>query len=328
MKIAIDAQILMRNHARRMVLGAAECASAGVVLPETATAMAKLHYHRVAARYVEKVVVWSAAAANEALDEERLGLRIHDRIEQTTQGFARWLDDEQERNDGRFERAPRTRTSQGVARELSAAGVVCDADDTRWGIGEDPYVIAEALEAGAHWIASDNFATLRPDAMEDSLDDAQREGRYPHVPRPFMLSGQKAVDTLLAHTGGWADHPSTRSLRRVALAHALSEPNDTTLDAARRVAILGRFAADLRACAMHGPGTDLERWQIRMYAALEQQREDTVWTEIEQLRTLQPAESVERTRAAEDRRMRYERGMAYAEAHHATTKPRTGGIGR
>ena len=33
--------------------------------------------------------------------------------------------------------------------------------------------------------------------MEAWLDDAQREGRYTHVPRPFILSAEGAVDTLL-----------------------------------------------------------------------------------------------------------------------------------
>ena len=327
MKIAIDAQIMMRNHARRMVLGAAECVGTAIILPETAAIMAKLNYHKVAARYVEKVVVWNAAANDQELDDEVLGIRIQDQLDKTTQGFADWLDNEQQRNDGMFERAPRTRKSQGVARELSLRGVVDDPTDTRWEVGEDPYMIAEALEAGAHWVASDNFRTLRPDAMEDWLNSAQSQGRYTHVPRPFILSGQEAVDTMLAQTPGWDSNPHSHGLRRIALAHALSEPNDENAQIARRVAILGRFATDLRDCGMSMPGKDLEHWQTRMYAKLEHGKEDLVWNEINHLRSLQSTEDVRRTREAEDRRLRYEAGMIPNARGHRTENASTGGIG-
>lgn len=233
MKIAIDARILMKNHARRMVTGAAECASVGVVLPETATTMAKLSYHRVAARYVEKVVVWSAEAAQETLSE---------------------------------------------------------------------------------------------DAMEDWLDGVQGEGRYEHVPRPFILSGQKALDTMLARVEGWSPEPEERALRRIALAHALSEPNDETTGVARRVAILGRFARDLQDCAMSVPGKNLERWQTRMYARLEDGKENRVWDEIERLKRIRPTGDVRRTREAEDRRMEWERGRGRGRRRSAANPP--GGIGR
>ncbi|MCY4285477.1 MAG: DUF4276 family protein [Thiotrichales bacterium] len=84
-----------------------------------------------------------------------------------------------------------------TAMEVAQAGVVNDPHDLRWEIGEDPYVLGEALEVGAHWVASDNFKTLDRDAMEAWLDDAQREGRYTQVPRPFIPSAESAVDTLL-----------------------------------------------------------------------------------------------------------------------------------
>lgn len=327
LKIAIDAQIMMKNHARRMVLGAAECAGTAIIVPDTAATMAKLHYHKVAARYVEKSIVWSAVANNEPIDEEALGLRIQDRLDKTTQGFAAWLDNEQQRNDGLFERAPRTQKTQGVARELSMHGVVDDPADTRWEFGEDPYMIAEALEAGAHWIASDNFGTLRPHAMEDWLNRVQSEGRYTHVPRPFILSGQQALDTMLEQTPGWNENPRERAPQRIALAHALSEPNDARTPIAHRIAILGRFATDLRDCGMSVPGKDLERWQTRMYANLEHGKENEVWREIEQMRDLRPTKNVNRTRQAEDRRLGYEAGTIAATHQEQPQRTRPGAIG-
>lgn len=178
MRIAIDAHILVRNHARRTLLGTAELCEAHVVVPQSVLAMAKLHYPTVSADFVRKTLKWDDAMAGKRTSSEAMGLRVHDVTQALGIGFARWLDEEIRRNDGVFTEAPRTRSGQGVAMELHAAGVVDDPRDQRRGVGEDPYVIAEALEAGAHWLVSDNFRTLKPDVMELWLDDAQAEGRY------------------------------------------------------------------------------------------------------------------------------------------------------
>ena len=58
MKIALDTQLVMRTQARRLITGAAEVAGAAVIVPETAAFFAKLHYHKVARRYVAKRVEW------------------------------------------------------------------------------------------------------------------------------------------------------------------------------------------------------------------------------------------------------------------------------
>ena len=117
---------------------------------------------------------------------------------------------------------PRTRKAQGVAMEISNEGVVDDPEDRRWGVGEDPYVIAEALEAGAHWLASDNFKTLRPDVMEIWLDKVQRCGRFTHVPRPFILSAEQALRDMQNRSMEW--NGVEDELMRRAIAYAVSRP--------------------------------------------------------------------------------------------------------
>ena len=88
MRIALDAQIMLRNHARRMIIGAAEFGRWNVVVPITAATIAKMHYAKVSTNYVTKKTVWDSKLAGEEISDEALGLRIHDALERTSAGFA------------------------------------------------------------------------------------------------------------------------------------------------------------------------------------------------------------------------------------------------
>ena len=306
MKMAVDAPIMLRNHARRMVLGAAEVGRWDVVLPTTAAVMAKLHCARVAKGYVTKKIEWDIELSGREISDEALGLLIHDQLEKVSAGFGQWLDSEPLRNDRVFEIGERTRRAQGVAMELDRAGVVQDRKDTRWEVGEDPYVLAEALEAGAHWIASGNFSTLKSGPMERWLDRVQAQGRFTHVPRPFILDPETAVLTMLkgevpAHQQRYEDEELTNGL-----AHALSKPKEHTGNLKRRVAILTRLANDLIDAGMADIGGVLNRWCIRAAARNKAGRESETWEEIEKMGRIILTEEVRRTREAEDRRMTLE----------------------
>jgi len=301
MKIAIDAQILLRNHARRTVLATAELCGVAVMLPETVVTMAKIHYATVCESYVRKALEWADDVAGKHTSAEEMGLRVHDATQKLGIGFGRWLDEETLRNDGMFTKAPRTRRGQGVAMELSEAGVVDDPGDRRWGVGEDPYVIAEALEAWAHWLASDNFRTLKPDVMEIWLDKVQARGRYTHVPRPFILSSEAALREMLGRSTEWC-RAEPETMRR-AIVHAVSEPVDTGRAVSERVGIFQRFAKDLKRCGMTATGQEMDRWARRMQAAVKSGRMREAEQELTKLASLVPAERVQRTRDAEERRM-------------------------
>ncbi len=307
MKIALDTQLLMRTNARRLIFGAAELAGADVLVPETAAFFAKLHYHRVARRYVQNKVKWSTATRMESIDETTLAARADALLEAAVAGYARWLDSEPLRNDALMRSAPRTAEASVLAMQLSLAGVVVDSKDQRWAVGEDPYVLAEALEAGAHWIASENFATVNQGAMELWLDRAQDQGRFRHVPRPFILDAESAVATLLAQ----ADPGTNRRDGRrdtVALAYALCEPKRKDTPLVRRLNILGGFAEDARAGGMTMAGEEIAQWHREQLAMLETDRQ-AVLRAIGRLQRDIGRERVQRTRDAEDRRLVLEQKM-------------------
>ena len=128
-----------------------------VLVPETAAEMAKQNYAKVSRHYIEDQVEWEDERDGTSWSSEKMGQEIAKRLSRVVKGFERWIDDEPLRNDSAFSIAKRTPRAEALAMEIARAGVVTDPDDERWEIGEDPYVLGEALEAGAHWMASDNF---------------------------------------------------------------------------------------------------------------------------------------------------------------------------
>ena len=310
MRMGMDTQILIRNGVRRVLMGTAEITGTQVIVPATAVTFAKLRYHRVAQRYVERTIEYEMDQRRETPDEEALGLRVHDRLEQVCAGFAAWLDAEPLRNDAMFRIGERTRRAQGLAMEFARAKVVRDEKDTRWGIGEDPYMLAEALEAGAHWVASENFETIERDEMEEWLERAQAKGRYLQVPRPFILNADQAMRKMMASTGealGGDDVEEGRWWRRT-IVNAVSIPNDPRVETARRLVIVGKMARDLDRGDMRRTAEEVRQWHRRMNREMERGRVRNVADEIGAMDSAMPAERVERTRRAEDRRMLLEDG--------------------
>ena len=307
MKIAVDAQIVLRNAARRMVFGSAELAGVDVVVPETAAHFAKEHYRRVAKHYVIDRIEWENAREGTQWSEERMAEETAKQLAQVSAGFASWIDEEATRNDGIFTIATRTPKAQTTAMEIARAGVVDDPEDQRWVIGEDPFVLGEALEAGAHWIASDNLKTLDTDAMEEWLEDVQARGRFLHVPRPFILTAEAAVGKMLNDVGSSiGDGALSPKERRRMLANALSRPADTRTNALRRVQILGKMGRDIRNAGLRRTGRELHQWHVRKTGQMRKGAIASITTEIAQMDEALRTDRVARTRAAEDRRRRAE----------------------
>ena len=333
MRIAVDTQIILRNHARRMVFAAAEVAGAQVILPITAVAMAKVNYARVSKEYVKKRLSWEEARERSEFSDEEWAKRLEDRLDQVAAGFSLWLDSESRRNDSYIQIVERSRKAKYLARELDLAGVVEDPKDTRWGVGEDPYVIAEALEAGAHWMASDNLQTVKKEEMEEWLDEVQAKGRYTHVPRPFILSAERALDTLLRRAGHGITLREEGDRLRIALANAVSRPNSTEGGLTRRLGVLERFANELTDCGMRRSGEALWKWQARRAVALftgtpEQRAEGSndAWARLEELEWTIGVERVQGTREAEERRLQLEEKGG--RVRNTQTRTRRGSGGR
>ena len=321
MKLALDTQLVLRTQARRILTGAAEVAGASVIIPETAAFFAKLHYHHVARPYVAKRIAWRAAEAGIGLDGEAEAAEATKLLNTVTTGFTRWLDEEPRRNDAMIGIGRRESAANVTAMELSIAGVVSDPSDHRWGVGEDPYVIAEALHAGAHWIATENLKTIEHGPMEQWLDKVQREGRFTHVPRPFVLSADGAVRTLLNHRFGQS--PDQMNDQVMALASAITQPRNPTLGLRRRLGILTSLSDDLRSSGLIHTAGALSRWLTKAHARLTT-CESEVQSALEALNETVPVQAVERTRASEDRRLRAEAGDARTQSRQATRGPERG----
>ena len=323
-RIAIDAQLLLRYHARRMLIAAAHTAGADVIVPRTAAAVAVQHYGKVSRSHVRRRITSEFAGAGARVSKDHLGEIILERAQRAQTGFGTWLETEAARNDGAFVIAERTRRAERVAGAIYMAGVVTDEKDERREIGEDPYVIGEALDAGAHWVASENLSTISPDAMEDWLDKAQAQGRFTHVPRPFIIEPDTAINTLLERAS--VETGEENLTRAVALAHALSEPEDEAASIGMRVALLTHCAEGFKRAGLNRAGADLGQWADEAMAHIEQGRPEQPWRDIEAMQQSLPRASVLSALEAETRRMRHE---AEAGTWKPLTRPRDdGGRGR
>ena len=168
--MAPDTGLMMHAEARQMITAAAEIAGATVIVAETTRSAAQLHYHRVALRRVAKCIVQHAVAEGIEPDSEALAADGAERVSAAVAGFSHWLDTEPDRAEGLFEIAPRCRATAATANELASAGAVVEPDEPGWRLSQDPEAAAEALHAGAQWVASGSPEILRRDAAELWLD--------------------------------------------------------------------------------------------------------------------------------------------------------------
>ena len=324
MKIALDAQLILRTQARRMFFAAAEIAHCAIVLPATATEMAQLHYARVSRGTVTRRTEWELKRDRYRFDQETLSGIIAERLTKAEAGFRTWLATEPQRNRPLFTIGERSKSTAALAEELWLAGVVSDRKDQRWDVGEDPFVLAEALEAGAHWIASANFSTLEPDVMEQWLEEVQAKGRFPHVPRPFILRPESALDTLIHRAQAAHARPALDTEVRLALGHAVSHPGRKGVSTAEHVAALTRLVDQLGAGGLHKCARILSAWATDAAADLHQGNEAQLWTQIKNLEEIVAPDQIRETRACEERRTDLETHGAL-EPQRKRRPPRTHG---
>ena len=308
-KIAVDANLLVRNAARRLILGTAELTGYGVIVPETADLMSRQVYRKVRGNGARAQVMYEMIKEGKDIHSEEGAERLKNRLDLQEAGFARWLDTEPERNDGVLERGLRTEQTRKTAAALLAAGVVEDAEDTRFGTGEDPQVLAEALEAGAQWIASDNLKTIVVGAMERWLDKEQVMGRYMHVPRPFILQADEAVGQLLKeHDPQRMSDPWQAEVLRIAVCAALCESESRDVNVENRVWNLGRFGSGVVNGGARDTGGLVRRWTRMAKMRLDRGRRAEVVQDLARMSDVVSTKQVARTREAEARRLSLEQG--------------------
>ena len=146
--------------------------------------------------------------------------------------------------------------------------------------------------------------------MEEWLERAQAKGRYLQVPRPFILNADQAMRKMMASAGGALGGDDVEEGRwwRRTIVNAVSIPNDPRVETARRLVIVGKMARDLDRGDMRRTAEEVRQWHRRMNREMERGRARSVADEIGAMDRAMPAERVERTRRAEDRRMVLEGG--------------------
>ena len=235
--------------------------------------------------------------------------RLTEKLDNAESGFAAWLEGEPKVNSGMMEIAESTQKTRDVASSLLLAEVVQDPKDERYGTGEDPQVLAEALEAGAQWVASDNLTTISIDAMNRWLEKQQRMGNYREVPQPFILRPDEAVVTLLrASRPDLMTDPWTADTAQVALCAAICESTNEAETLERRVWNLGRFGNATMEGGAPLTGGLTRKWIRQARFRMKRKRVAEVLGELERMRGIFDTRTLERTRAAEDRRLTLERG--------------------
>ena len=301
--LALDTQLVIRTQARRMLSATAEATGCRIIVPATAAWLATHVYHFTVTKYLRTRTVHTLAAKGEPATEKEIATRVAPLVKQAVVGFAKWLENENRRNDSIIKTPTAPPSAEDLAIELSTSGVIRDPGDTRWNIGEDPYVVAEALASGAHWIASENLVRISRGEMERWLDNEQAEGRYHHVPRPFILSPDEAIDTMLDQAESGPSQAADASTTGTTLiAHAVTAPRRNA-PAHLRIAILDRFANDLIADGLGDTGNRIRKETEAMQLALQYQEATVVNHRIETMTKVFPTHAVARTRNAEDRRL-------------------------
>ena len=328
--LALDTQLVIRTQCRRMLSATAEATGCRIVVPTTAARMAALTYRFTVAKYLRRRTIRELAARGEPTTDKAIASKIAPLVDHATTGFATWLENEGQRNDSVIEVATPSRSTGELAVELFASGIIRDPSDTRWNIGEDPYVVAEALTSGAHWIASENLVRVSRKEMELWLNDEQAEGRYSHVPRPFILSPDEAIDTMLDQAdperSPVANATGTRGERVRAttlIAQAVTAPR-RNFPVNERLAILDRFGNDLVADGLIDTGKRILRETEGMQLALEHQGPAAVNHLLGTMTAILPTTTVEHTRSAEDRRLELEGTRPSPGGSDRTPGPTTG----
>ena len=134
-KLAVDANILVRNATRRLIVGVAEVSECAVVVPATASRSAKEVYRKVVGAQKGRQIEHEMMLEGKPTQGEEARRRLTERLDNAESGFAAWLEREPKVNSGLMEIAEstekrgmshhrccsrkwyRTRRTNGTARE-------------------------------------------------------------------------------------------------------------------------------------------------------------------------------------------------------------------
>ena len=296
---AIDSVLLIRQSARRMLCAVQEYRGSMVIIPAEAARESPKVYQNVAAKQARRE---SRAAARDMQggwsEKERKAWVMKDalwRKEVKTEAFARWIEEEKQANDSAYTFPQLEEEDRRVAAEFAMDALPEEADVVIPGQSGDPLVIAQALLRNAEMVGTDNMHMVDRDSVDGWIAGKNREGRFLQAARPFIRSADAVVES---RTCGDVYRDGIPATARIA--YGTCRPNDVGRYGGRQlVAKLAAFAGHMENARM--PGTArLVRETCEDWAG----KEDKLIGALEADLWLP-----EKTRRAEDRRLRLEKEL-------------------
>ena len=296
---AIDSVLLIRQSARRMLCAVQEYRGSTVIVPAEAARESPKVYQNVAAKQARRE---SRAAARVmqggGSGKERKAWVLEDalrRKEVKIEAFARWIEEEKQANDSVYAFLRLEEEDRMVAAELAMDALPEEADVVIPGQSGDPLVIAQALLRNAEMVGTDNMGMVDRDSVDGWIAGKNRDGRFLQAARPFIRSADALVESRVCGDVYREGIPATARI-----AYGACRPNDVGRYEGRELAAkLMAFAGHLENARM--PGTARR---------VRETCEDWAGKEGDLIGALEADLWIpEKTRGAEDRRLRMEREL-------------------
>ena len=296
---AIDSVLLIRQSARRMLCAVQEYCGSMVIVPAEAARESPKVYQNVAAKQARRESRAKARAMRGGWSEkERKAWVMQDalwRKEVKTEAFARWIEEEKQANDSAYTFPRLEEEDRRVAAELAMDALPEEADVVIPGHGGDPLVIAQALLRNAEMVGTDNMDMVDRDSVDGWIAGKTREGRFLQAARPFIRSADAVVASRTCDDVYRDGIPATARI-----AYGTCRPKDVGHYEGRQlVAKLAAFAGHMENARMPG-----------IARRVRETCEDWAGKEDELIGALEADLWLpEKTRSAEDRRLRIEKEL-------------------
>ena len=315
LSLALDAQLFLRTQVRIMLIGTAELTQARIIMPETALLGGANAYRNMCFKYAETIVKHEAQRAGLKLTEDEADTitgTVWDRVDK---GFREWIEREPRTNSACFQIAPGSTRTKNIAISLRRNGVALDHSDTRWETGEDPQVIAEALQAGARWVSSDNLKIVSTEMLDEWMQARQRKGEFANAHRPFVIGPDAAMREMVDGYRRRSGEPMEHAALYKAVFWTLCDTSAPHLSLAAKVTRASGRARQIKAGGLHVAGSCAETWCNELKDAINQGQPDAALQSIRKVQRWATQHDLVATISGERRRKQ-------AEAASETAKER------
>lgn len=282
--VGLDTNLFIRQAARRMLAACCERTGRSVYLPGQTLREAPRKimplYARAAARTCPRREGESGNARMERV------LAAHRAL---CDGFARWMREEEPRNDSIYEYGEGEAEDAGAEIEelaywITQSGGIADESDA--------FIIAECMRRGTLCLTTDNRRTIQRGRLHDWLSERKEAGdpKAGTVELPLVLSADEAVRLLCGEGNAGFE-------AAIATAYGVSR-TEGPRSADQRVGTLAWFANDLEKAGLGDTASSIHR-TLESWQGMEAQL-------IARLDSIAP--KAPKTRGGEDRRLDLERG--------------------